>query len=46
MNTLQKFGSVYASVHDHFNQERHLITCHDYKAQRSVARAEVADILS
>lgn len=24
MKTLQKFASVYASMHNHFNQERHL----------------------
>ena len=35
MHTLQKFSSVHASVHDHFNQERHLISRQDYKAQRS-----------
>ena len=26
MKTLQKFASVHASVHNHFNQERHLIS--------------------
>ena len=40
MHTLQKFSSVHASVHNHFNQERHLISRHDNKAQRSVALAE------
>ena len=40
MHTVQKFSSVHASVHNHFNQERHLISRHDYKAQRSAALAE------
>jgi len=26
MRTLQKFSSVHAEVHNHFNQERHLVT--------------------
>lgn len=26
MQTLQKFRSIHAQVHDHFNQERHLVT--------------------
>ncbi len=25
MKTLQKFGSVHAAFHNHFNQDRHLI---------------------
>ena len=25
MKTLQKFASVHANVHNHFNQERHLV---------------------
>ena len=40
MHTLQKFSSVHASVHNHFNQERHLISRHDYKDQRFTALAE------
>ena len=40
MHTLQKFSSVHASVHNHFNQERHLINRQDYKVQRSAALAE------
>jgi hypothetical protein len=31
MRTLQKFGSVHAQVHNHFNQERHLVTRQVYK---------------
>jgi putative transposase len=40
MKTLQKFSSVHASVHNHFNQERHLTDRETYKANRSAALAE------
>lgn len=40
MHTLQKFSSVHASVHNHFNHERHLVSRQDYKAQRTAALAE------
>jgi putative transposase len=40
MKTLQKFGSVHAQVHNHFNQERHLVTRELYKQRRSAALAE------
>jgi putative transposase len=40
MKTLQKFSSVHAQVHNHFNQERHLVTRHVYKQRRSAALAE------
>jgi putative transposase len=40
MKTLQKFSSVHASVHNHFDQDRHLISRDDYKARRSAALAE------
>ena len=32
MKTLQKFASVHGSFHNHFNQERHLISRETYKA--------------
>jgi len=35
MKTLQKFSSVHAEVHNHFNQERHLVTRQVYKQRRS-----------
>ena len=38
--TLQKFSSVHAQVHNHFNQERHLVTREIYKQRRSAALAE------
>ena len=40
MKTLQKFSSVHAQVHNHFNQERHLVTRQIYKQRRSAALAE------
>jgi len=39
MYTLQKFSSVHASVHNHFNAQRHLICRQDYKTQRAAALA-------
>jgi putative transposase len=38
--TLQKFSSVHAQVHNHFNQERHLVTRELYKQRRSAALGE------
>ena len=40
MKTLQKFASVHASFHNHFNQERHLISRDLYRERRSAALAE------
>ena len=40
MKTLQKFTSVHASIHNHFNQERHLTSRETYKQNRSAALAE------
>jgi len=40
VKTLQKFSSVHAHVHNHFNQERHLVTRQVYKQRRSAALAE------
>jgi putative transposase len=40
MKTVQKFSSVHAPVHDHFNQERHLISRDLYRERRSAALAE------
>ena len=37
---LQKFVSVHASVHNHFNQERHLHNRPDFKLNRTTALAE------
>jgi len=40
MKSLQKFASVHASFHNHFNQERHLIDRQTYKTRCSAALAE------
>jgi putative transposase len=40
MKTLQKFAAVHASVHNHFSQERHLVSREIYKQRRSAALAE------
>jgi putative transposase len=38
--TLQKFVSVHASIHNHFNKDRHLETRESFKSYRSAALAE------
>jgi putative transposase len=38
--TLQKFASVHASIHNHFNQECHLYSRKNFKLNRSTALAE------
>jgi putative transposase len=40
MKTLQKFTSVHASIHNHFNSERHLVDRQTYRERRSAAIAE------
>ena len=40
MKSLQKFASVHASLHNHFNSERHLVDRQTYKTRRSAALAE------
>jgi putative transposase len=40
IKTLQKFASAHASVHNHFNLERHLIPRKTFKQNRSAALAE------
>jgi putative transposase len=46
MKTLQKFSSVHASVHNHFNQERHLISRDQYRERRSAALAEWRSVMA
>jgi putative transposase len=46
MHTLQKFSSVHASVHNHFNHERHLVSRDIYNARRSAALAEWQAVVS
>ncbi len=38
--SLQKFASIHASIHNHFNQERHLYNLEKFKLNRSAALAE------
>ena len=40
VRSLQKFVSVHSSVHNHFNQERHIIDREKFKQQRNAALAE------
>jgi len=40
MKTLQKFSSVHAQIHNHFSQERHLVSREVYRERRSAALAE------
>jgi putative transposase len=37
---LQKFASIHASIHDHFNRERHLRRRDIFKQNRSTALSE------
>jgi putative transposase len=40
MKSLQKFASVHANVHNHFNLERHFVDRQTYKQRRSAALVE------
>ena len=40
MKTLQRFASTHAALHNHFNQERHLVSRDIYLERRSAALAE------
>ena len=46
MKSLQKFASVHANFHNHFNQERHLVSRHEYKTRRSAALAEWQSLMA
>ncbi len=46
MKSLQKFASVHASVHNHFNLEHHLIDRQTYKTRRSAALAEWQNLMA
>ena len=46
MKSLQKFASVHANVHNHFNLERHLIDRQTYKTRRSAALAEWQNLMA
>lgn len=40
MKTLQKFAPIHASLHNHFNSERHLVDRNTFKERRLAALAE------
>lgn len=44
MKTLQKFASVHAGLHNHFNSERHLVDRQTYRERRSAALADWQNI--
>ena len=46
MKSLQKFASVHANFHNHFNQERHLVSRQEYKTRRSAALAEWQNLVT
>ena len=46
MRSLQKFASVHANVHNHFNFQRHLIDRQTYKTARSAALAEWQNLVA
>ena len=46
MKSLQKFVSVHAHVHNHFNLVRHLIDRQTYKNRRPAVLAEWQDLMT
>ncbi len=46
MKSLQKFASVHANVHNHFNLDRHLIDKTTYKTRRSAALADWQSVMA
>ena len=44
MKSLQKFASIRASVHNHFNLERYLVDRKTFKERRAAARANLRQI--
>jgi transposase-like protein len=46
MKLLQKFASVHASFHNHFNSQRHLVDRQTYKTRRSAAMAEWQNLVA
>jgi putative transposase len=45
MKTLQKFATVHGQIHNHFNQERHLVSREIYRERRSAALAEWSTVM-
>jgi putative transposase len=46
MKSLQKFASVHANVHNHFNLQRHLVDRQTYKTCRSAALVEWQSLMA
>ena len=46
VKTLQKFAAVHASIHNHFNHDRHLMRRDIFKGKRSATLAEWRQILA
>ena len=46
MKTLQKFSSVHAQVHNHFGQERHIVSRKIYRERRLAALAEWQSVMT
>ncbi|MXO57670.1 IS6 family transposase [Pontixanthobacter gangjinensis] len=46
MKSLQKFASLHANIHNHFNSQRHLIDRQTYKTARSAALAEWQNLMA
>ncbi len=40
VKTLQNFAAIHASIHNHFNHQRHLNRCNIFKQDRETALAE------
>ena len=46
MKILQKFAAAHASIHNHFNQDRHLNRRDIFKQNRSSALAEWRELMA
>ena len=46
MKTLQKFAAAHASIHNHFNRDRHLNRRDISKQNRSAALAEWRELMA
>ena len=44
--SLQKFASIHSSIHNHFNQERHLYNRQTFRLNRAAALAEWRRLLA
>ncbi len=46
IKTPQKFAAIHASIHNHFNQDRHLNRRDIFKQNRSAALAEWRELMA